>query len=312
MSTSEISATPPSQLPQESPMQDENTPPVSAFASVTRRASSLTPLKPVIEQERAKIYHADCLRLGEVVPRSSVTLIVTSPPYPVVPPPEEDYVTFEDPMDFNECHLLLKQVWKVCYDALEDLGRMAVNIYNIPTGAGGMAPNSLKVVKDCLDIGFVLRENYVWDKMASYSPPSGSWPYPCGVLSANSHEDILVFQKPLQFSQRRRDPSDVPKELREASKLSSEAHDWLMASVWRISPDREGRSLGHPFTFPTELCERLIKLYSYAGDTVLDPFVGSGTTVKVASTLGRCGVGFELSDKYIEICHARFAQGSLF
>lgn len=275
-------------------------------------SETLSPPSLRIDHERSKIYEGDCRGLLEVVPRSSVSLIVTSPPYPGVPQPEPDYVTFPEPKDFVAAHKILEQVWRVCYASLEDLGRLCINLYDIPTGAEGMFPNVAATVDRCLRIGFVLRETYIWHKGSSYSPPSGSWPYPKGLLSANTYEPILVFQKPLQFSQRRKDPSDYPKEIRDASQLGSTEHAWLMDPVWKISADREGRSLGHPFTFPMELVERLVKLYSFAGDKVLDPFVGSGTTVKVASTLGRTGIGFELSPKYLEICERRFAQTSLF
>ncbi len=265
-----------------------------------------------IDHERARIYQGDCRSMGVVVPRSTVSLIITSPPYPGVPQPEPDYVTFPDPKDFAAAHDILEQVWRVCFDALEDLGRLCINLYDIPTGAEGMFPNVAATTLRCLRMGFKLRETYIWEKGAGYSPPSGSWPYPKGVLSGNTYEPILVFQKPLQFSQRRKDPSDYPKEIREASILGSTEHAWLMDPVWHIPADRTGRALGHPFTFPEELVERFIKLYSFAGDTILDPFVGSGTSVRVAANLGRSGVGFELSEKYIDLCTRRFAQTSLF
>lgn len=266
----------------------------------------------VVDEDRATIYHGNCLNALQVEKRSSVSLIVTSPPYPGVDQPEPDYVTFPDPKDFNKAHDYLESVWRVCYDLLEDLGRLAINLYDIPTGAEGMYPNVAATIKRCLGIGFVLRETIIWDKGAGYSPPSGSWPYPKGLLTGNTYEPVLIFQKPLQFSQRRKDPSDYPKEIRDKSILGPVEHEWLMNPIWKISADREGRKLGHPFTFSTELVERLVKLYTFYGDTVLDPFVGSGTTVKVASTLGRNGIGFELSEKYIKICKDRLAQGSLF
>jgi len=247
-----------------------------------------------------------------VLSRSKTALIMCSPPYPGVDQPEPDYATFVDPKDFNASHDFLEKVWRMSFNLLEDLGRLVINIYDIPAGASGMYPNVAAVQKRCLDIGFVLREEFIWAKGASYSPPSGSFPMPKGVLAANTFEMVLVFQKPLQFSQRRADPSKVHPDVQNASKLDAEAHKWLMDPVWHISAEREGRKLGHPFTYPAELVERIIKLYSYAGETVVDPFVGSGTTVRVAESLGRQGIGFELSEKYIEICKTRFAHQGLF
>lgn len=269
-----------------------------------------TKLEVVINDDTQKIWQGNCLKALDVIERSSVALVVTSPPYPGVPEPEDAYGTFPDPMAFNEAHDFLAKVWGVCFDLLEDGGRLVVNIYDIPTGEAGMYPNVAGVLKRCLDIGFVKREEFIWHKGASYSPPSGSWPFPKGVLSGNTYEPCIVFQKPIQFSQRRVKPSDYPDSIKEASRLDkvNGAHGWLMDPVWNISAEREGRKLGHPFTFPMELPERFIRLYSMAGDRVFDPFVGSGTTVMAASKLGRIGLGTELSDKYVQICRDRMAQ----
>lgn len=266
-----------------------------------------------MDQDLVKIVQGDCRRALEVIERSSVALVVTSPPYPGVPQPEAEYVTFPDPKDFNASHDILEQVWRVCYDLLEDLGWLAINLYDIPTGESGMYPNVAATIKKCLSIGFVLRETYIWHKGASYSPPQGSWPYPKGLLSANTYEPILMFQKPLAYSQRRRkQASDYTEEQRKQAELGSTEHGWLMDPVWKIPAEREGRKLGHPFTYPVELCERLIRLYSFPSDRVFDPFVGSGTTAEAARMHNRVGIGFELSDKYIDICQRRFTRQSLF
>jgi DNA modification methylase len=270
-------------------------------------------LELAVDQELVKIVQGDCLRALEVIPTSSISLVVTSPPYPGVDQPEAEYVTFPDPKAFNECHDFLQQVWGVFYDLLEDLGWCVINLYDIPTGETGMYPNVAATIKRALDVGFILRETYIWHKGSSYSPPHGSWPYPKGVLSANTYEPCLVFQKPLQFSQRRRkQASDYSEEQRQRSELGPTEHAWLMDPVWHLPAEREGRALGHPFTYPTELVERFVRLYSFAGDRVFDPFVGSGTTCEAARIHGRVGIGFELSDKYIDICKRRFTRQSLF
>ena len=137
--------------------------------------------KLILDEPNTKIWFANCLDASTLIERSTVSLIFTSPPYPGVPQPEGEYITYPDPMDFNGFHDLLRDVWKQCYHLLEDLGRLAVNIYDIPTGPDGMYPNVARVIKDCLSLGFVLRETFIWHKEASYSPPSGSWPYPKGV-----------------------------------------------------------------------------------------------------------------------------------
>lgn len=259
-----------------------------------------------------KAYHANCLDADKILERSSVSLVFTSPPYPGVDQPTDNYVTFPDPMDFNGFHDFLHNVWSVCYNVIADEGRLVVNIYDIPQGSAGMYPNVARVIKDCLSIGFVLREDYIWHKGASYSPPMGSWPLPKGVLSGNTYEHMIVFQKPLQFSQRKIRPQDYPEDVKKAATLGSEEHAWLMDPVWKIKADHEARKMGHPFPFPMELPERFIKLYSMPTDTVFDPFGGAGTTGLAAQKLGRHGVVTELSKDFIDLIDVRTAQRSMF
>lgn len=259
-----------------------------------------------------RAYWANCLSADQIIERSSVSLIVTSPPYPGVEQPTNNYVTFIDPSDIEESHRFLYKVWKMCFGLLADEGRMAINIYDIPRGPEGMVPNVAITTDICLNFGFVLREDYIWHKGAAYRPPSGSWPLPKGVLSGNTYEHILVFQKPLKFSQRRIDPGDYPENIKEASKLDKQAGDWLSDPIWKIKADREARKLGHPFPFPPELPERLIKLYTMVGDTVFDPFGGAGTTGIVAQKLERHGIITELSKDFLDLIDTRTAQGSMF
>lgn len=259
-----------------------------------------------------KAYWANCLVAPEFIEQSSVSLIVTSPPYPGVEQPTNNYVTFPDPFDFVASHDFLEQVWSMCFKLLADEGRLAINIYDIPQGPEGMYPNVAKTIQVCLNLGFVLREDYIWHKGASYSPPSGSFPLPKGVLSGNTYEHVIVLQKPLKFSQRKIDPSSYPEHIKDKSMLDAQAHKWLMDPVWKIKADREARKLGHPFPFPPELPERLIKLYTMATDIVYDPFGGAGTTGIVAQRLERHGIITELSRAYLDLIDTRTAQGSMF
>lgn len=275
-------------------------------------AETRRPLEQIVDEPGKQAWQGSCLDAHTVIERSSVSLIFTSPPYPGVDQPEEEYATFPDPQDFNRAHDFLQEVWAECFLLLEDKGRLVVNLYDVPKGESGMYPNVAATVKRALAVGFVQRETYIWDKGAGYSPPQGSWPYPKGLLSANTYEPCLVFQKPVEFQQRVKKPSDYTDEVKAASILGKEEHAWLMDPIWRIPADRTGRKMGHPFTFPEELVRRFVRLYSFAGDKVFDPFLGSGTTLGVAAEHGRIGMGTELSDKYADIIKSRFSQGSLF
>lgn len=259
-----------------------------------------------------KSYHANCLDADQVIEKSTLALTVTSPPYPGVEQPTDDYITFPDPESFRDCHEFLAEVWRVVFNLTADEGRLAVNIYDIPKGPSGMYCNVTQTILNCQKIGWVVREQFIWDKAAAYRAPSGSWPYPKGVLTANTYEPIILFQKPLQFSQRRIDPKDYPENIREASKLGKREGEWLNNPIWKVPADRIARKLGHPFPFPEEIPERLIRLYTMVGDTVFDPFGGAGTTGIVAQKLDRNGIVTELSRPFLDMIDKRTAQGALF
>ena len=282
------------------------------MTDILTTSSGIEP-KLLVDDEFVKAWQANCLDAPKFIERSSLALTFTSPPYPGVEQPELEYATFEDPMDFNESHAFLKSVWEICFHLTQDGGHLVVNLYDTPQGASGMYPNVAATVRRCLEIGWVLRATYIWHKGATYSPPHGSFPYPKGVLSANTYEPCLLFQKPVQFKQRKQAPSEFPQAVKDASILGNEEHQWLMNPIWSIPADREGRKIAdHPFTFPTELPHRFIKLYTYAGELVFDPFLGSGTTAEAARKLNRIGIGTELSDKYAEGLIKRFSSQSLF
>ena len=130
---------------------------------------------------------------------------------------------------------------------------------------------------------------YIWDKRKIVRFSSfGSYPYPPNIFSTYPYEWITIFSK-----KGKRIP--VSKEIKEKSKLTSkEWQDWAINSIWEMQPAKS-KSEGHPAPFPDELPKRLIKLYSFYGDTVLDPFLGTGTTSKVAIELGRKSIGYEIN-----------------
>ena len=142
---------------------------------------------------------------------------------------------------------------------------------------------------------------FIWDKrkIARFSS-FGSYPYPPNIFSTYPYEWITVFSK-----EGKRKP--VSKDIKEKSKLTTEEwQKWAINSIWEMQPAK-AKAEGHPAPFPKELPMRLIKLYSFWGDTVLDPFAGTGTTLLAAQELGRKSIGFELNPEYVKLIKNKLA-----
>jgi site-specific DNA-methyltransferase (adenine-specific) len=136
---------------------------------------------------------------------------------------------------------------------------------------------------------------YIWDKRKAVRFSSwGSYPYPPNLLSTMPYEWIIVFSK---AGKRPR----VDSQTKDDSKIThDEFTDWVQNSIWDFQP-ASAKQEGHPAPFPEELPRRCIRLYSFKGDTVLDPFAGSGTTLRVARQLGRNSIGFEINQDYRDL-----------
>lgn len=252
-----------------------------------------------IEINDAKIFFKNSTDMSEI-PSSSVNLIVTSPPYWTL----KDYEN-EDQIGLGsssyEYYLSeLNKVWKECIRVLAPDGKICINVMPfLLTGKAarfkrretrlvlGDIERFMDSTKEMYQFGL-----YIWDKrkIARFSS-FGSYPYPPNVFSTYPYEWITVFSK-----QGKR--PKVAKEIKEKSKLTTkEWQDWAINSIWEMQPASAKREK-HPAPFPDEMPKRLIKLYSFYGDTVLDPFLGTGTTAKVALELGRKAIGYELNKEY--------------
>ena len=146
---------------------------------------------------------------------------------------------------------------------------------------------------------------FIWDKrkIARFSS-FGSYPYPTNIFSTYPYEWIIVFCK-----KGKRPP--VSPEIKELSKLThQEWADWAINSFWEMQPAK-AKAEKHPAPFPKELPHRLIKLYSFYGDTVLDPFMGSGTTALAALELGRNVIGYELNPEYKELIDKKIKSAQI-
>lgn len=225
------------------------------------------------------------------LPDRSVHLIVTSPPYNVGKEYEAD-------LSQDEYLGLLHRVLTETYRVLVDGGRACVNVANL--GRKPYIPLHSFVIQKATEVGFWMRGEIIWDKDpgAGTSTAWGSWCSPSNPTLRDTHEYILVFQKPPYW--RSAPPGSEPT-------LSPREFLTLTRSVWKFGPESAKR-VEHPAPFPVELPRRLIQLYSYSGDVVLDPFIGSGTTALAASDLGRRYVGYEVFQDYLAVCRNRITS----
>jgi modification methylase len=224
------------------------------------------------------------------IPDNSVHLVVTSPPYNVGKEYDRD-LTLEEYLGF------LGRVWTEVRRVLVPGGRCCINVANL--GRRPYIPLHSLIIQDMVKRGFLMRGEVIWAKDSSSSPSTawGSWLSATNPTLRDTHEYILVFSKQL-FS-------------REAmSRKSTITRDEFLEftrSVWRFDAERASK-VGHPAPFPVELPYRCIQLYTFAGDVVLDPFMGSGQTAIAAIKTGRHFVGYEVSPEYASLGQRRINQ----
>ncbi len=227
----------------------------------------------------------------EELPDDSVHLMVTSPPYNVGKDYDED-LTLEEYLGF------LRRVWMETYRVLVPGGRACINVANL--GRKPYIPLHTFIVRDVLDLGFLMRGEIIWDKGASASVSTawGSWQSASNPTLRDGHEYILVFSK----GNFRRERGEGRKDT-----ISKEEFLEFTKSVWCF-PAESAKKVGHPAPFPVELPYRLIQLYTYGGEVVLDPFMGSGQTALAAMKTGRKYVGYETNGSYRELAERRISE----
>ena len=242
-----------------------------------------------------KIFLKSSTKMSEL-PDNSIHLMITSPPYNV----SKDY---DKNLSLKEYFKLLNQVFSETYRVLVNGGRACINIANI--GRKPYIPLSDYISKLMIDIGFLMRGEIIWNKSASSGTSTawGSWCSPSNPILRDVHEYILVFSKGAYKREKQNKKSSIQKE---------QFMEWTK-SIWNIQTE-SAKKIGHPAPFPEELPFRLMQMYSFEKDIILDSFMGSGTTAVVGLKNNRRFVGYEIQPEYVEITQQRLSslQPSLF
>jgi site-specific DNA-methyltransferase (adenine-specific) len=238
-----------------------------------------------------RIFHASSEQMMEI-PDGSVHLMITSPPYNATKEYDED-------LSLEEYLTLLERVFRETYRVLVPGGRACINVANL--GRKPYLPLTAYISSMMEDIGFLMRGEIIWDKGASATGSTawGSWQSASNPILRDVHEYILIFSK----GDYKRTLAKEERPLKKNTISKEQFLEWTK-TIWRIGAESAGR-VGHPAPFPEELPARLIQLYSFETDVVLDPFMGSGTTALAALRSGRKFVGYEIVEKYIELAERR-------
>ena len=222
------------------------------------------------------------------IPDSSLHLMITSPPYNV----SKEY---DGDLSLEEYLELLNNVFKETYRVLVNGGRACINIANV--GRKPYIPLSDYISKMMIDIGFLMRGEIIWNKSAGagVSTAWGSWQSASNPTLRDTHEYILIFSKN-EYKRKREDNQ-------ENTITRDEFMEWTK-SVWTMNPE-SAKKIGHPAPFPIELPYRLMQLYSFTNDVILDPFMGSGTTAIAALKTNRHYIGYDNNQDYIDLSEKR-------
>lgn len=255
------------------------------------------------------IINGDSRKMTEV-PDKSVHLVITSPPYWQL----KDYGT-DDQIGFNDTYEAyinhLNLVWKECYRVLYDGCRLCINIgdqfaRSVYYGRYKVIPIHSEIIRFCEAVGFDFMGQIIWQKATTMNTTGGgavmgSFPYPRNGIVKLDFEYILLFKK----------QGNAPKptsEQKAQSAMTNEEWNTYFNGHWYFNGAKQNKHLA---MFPEELPKRLIKMFSFPEETVLDPFMGSGTTAAVANTLGRSSIGYEINPDFIPLIQERI-KGDLY
>lgn len=250
-------------------------------------------------------------RCMEIVKPESVHLVLTSPPYWTL----KEYRASRGQMghieDYEEFLAELDKVWTHCHRALVPGGRLVCVVGDVclsrrkNAGRHTVVPLHSSIQEHCRRIGFDNLAPIIWHKISNavYEVENGSSflgkPYEPNSVIKNDIEFILMERKPGGY----RTPDTMTRVL---SVISEENHRKWFQQIWTGLTGASTRH--HPAPYPLELAERLVRMFSFVGDTVLDPFLGTGTTTVAAAKTGRNSIGFEVDEHYFDLAHKRIAN----
>lgn len=236
-----------------------------------------------------KIFCKSSEKMDEL-PDNSIHLMITSPPYNV----SKEY---DNNLNLKEYLELLNTIWRETYRVLVPGGRACINIANL--GRKPYIPLHSYIIEAMQKNGYLMRGEIIWNKASSASPSTawGSWLSAANPVLRDIHEYILIFSKDT-FSRKKKDKENT---------IKKEEFLELTKSIWTFSAV-SARQIGHPAPFPEELPHRLIQLYSFKGDVVLDPFVGSGMTCLSAIKDKRNYIGYDINPEYVKLAEKRISN----
>jgi len=244
-----------------------------------------------------RIYCGDAETILKTFPDAFVDIIITSPPYNFGQEYQSEDVKIDDAMRWEQYFDKLNMIWRECVRVLKPGGRFCVNVQPV---FSDYIPTHHIVSNQLLNLGLLWKAEILWEKHnynCKYTA-WGSWKSPSMPYIKYTWEFVEVFCK------------GTHRKIGDASKIDitgEEFKKWVYAK-WDIAPESRMKNFGHPAMFPEELPRRLLKLFSYVDDLVLDPFNGAGTTTLVAEKLNRRWIGIDISEKYCEVARERIKE----
>jgi DNA modification methylase len=286
--------------------------PQTAIPRIAKDAQSIGLIERAVHQVPTShsIYRGDARDMPGLEPHS-VHLVLTSPPYWTLKEYRDSEGQLGHVEDYDQFLQELDKVWKQCFQALVPGGRMICVVGDVCLsrkengGRHTVVPLHSSIQEHCRKLGFDNLAPIIWHKIsnATYEVEGGSTflgkPYEPNAVIKNDIEFILMERKPGGY----RSPDISTKVL---SVISTENHKKWFQQIW--SGVTGASTKQHPAPYPLELAERLVRMFSFVGDTVLDPFMGTGTTTVAAAKWGRNSIGFEIDRHYYKLAQKRISE----